>query len=39
MAKRTRVRPSNDKKIFKRTAAATKTMNVKPVIMRGGQRL
>lgn len=36
---RQHVRPSNDKKIFKRTAASTKTINVKPTIMRGGTRL
>lgn len=36
---RKRVKPSNDKKIFKRTAASTKKINVAPKVMRGGTRL
>lgn len=28
-----------DKKIFKRTAAATKKINISPKVMRGGTRL
>lgn len=36
---RVNTRPRNDKKIFKRTAASTKKMNVSPKVMRGGIRL
>lgn len=32
-------RPRNDRKIFKRTAASTKKVNVKPKVMRGGTRM
>lgn len=32
-------RPRNDKKVFKRTAANTKKVNVRPKAMRGGTRL
>lgn len=37
--RRINTKPSNDKKIFKRTAASTKKINVKPMVMRGGTRL
>lgn len=36
---RRRTNPKLDKKIFRRTATATKKINVAPVIMRGGIRL
>lgn len=36
---RTNTRPSNDKRVFRRTAASTKKINVKPKVMRGGTRL
>ena len=36
---RRRTRPSNDKKVFKRTGATTKKINVKPTVARGGIRL
>lgn len=32
-------RPRNDRKVFKRTAASTKKVNVKPKVMRGGIRM
>lgn len=32
-------RPVTDKKVFKRTAASTKKMNISPKTMRGGTRL
>lgn len=32
-------KPKNDKKVFKRTAASTKKVNVRPMAMRGGTRL
>lgn len=32
-------RPRNDKKVFKRTAASTKKINVAPKVSRGGTRL
>lgn len=32
-------KPRNDKKVFKRTAASTKKVNVRPMAMRGGTRL
>lgn len=32
-------RPRNDKKVFRRTAASTKKVNVKPKVMRGGTRM
>lgn len=37
MAKNTR--KSVDRRIFKRTAAATKKVNISPKVMRGGTRL
>lgn len=36
---RVNTRPRNDKKIFKRTAASTKKINVAPKVSRGGIRL
>lgn len=33
------VKPKKDQKIFKRTAAKTKAVNINPKIMRGGTRL
>lgn len=36
---RVNTRPKNDRKVFKRTAASTKNINVKPKVMRGGTRL
>ena len=39
MAKRRPVKVIKDKAIFKRTADKTKTINVKPLPMRGGIRL
>lgn len=36
---RVNTRPHNDKKVFKRTAASTKKINVKPKVMRGGTRM
>ena len=36
---RVNTRPHNDKKVFRRTAASTKKINVKPKVMRGGTRL
>lgn len=36
---RHRVKKSKDKKIFSRTAAASKKINLNPCIMRGGIRL
>lgn len=39
MARRTHVRANNDHKIFSRTAASTKKINIAPKIMRGGTRL
>lgn len=36
---RKRTKPSNDKKIFKRTGATTKRINVKPAVARGGIRM
>lgn len=38
MARKT-TRPSTDKKVFKRTAASTKKVNIAPKTMRGGTRL
>lgn len=38
MARKT-VRPATDKKVFKRTAASTKKVNISPKTMRGGTRL
>lgn len=32
-------KPANDRKIFKRTAASTKKINVKPKVARGGTRM
>lgn len=37
MAKNTR--KSVDKRVFKRTAASTKKINISPKVMRGGTRL
>lgn len=37
--KRVPVKPSKDKKIFTRTAAKSKKVNVSPMIYRGGYRL
>ena len=36
---RVNTKPRNDRKIFKRTAASTKKVNVKPKVMRGGTRM
>lgn len=36
---RTNTKPRNDRKIFRRTAASTKKVNVKPKVMRGGIRM
>ena len=36
---RSKVRPGKDRKVFSRTAGATKRANVMPVVMRGGTRL
>lgn len=36
---RVNTRPHNDKRVFKRTAASTKKINVKPKVSRGGTRL
>lgn len=36
---RRKVRPGKDRKIFRRTAKATKKINVAPRIMRGGIRM
>ena len=36
---RRRMRPSTDRKIFKRTASKSKKINVDPVVFRGGIRL
>lgn len=36
---RSRTRPSNDRKMFRRTATRTKKINVNPVNYRGGIRL
>lgn len=37
--RRTKVKRRKDRKIFRRTAAKTKTINIKPTGMRGGIRL
>lgn len=39
MAKRMRVKPRKDKKIFTNTAKKTKNINIVPHVMRGGIRL
>lgn len=39
MKHRTKTKPVNDRKIFRRTAMKTKKINVSPKIMRGGIRL
>ena len=39
MSMRSRTRTANDHKIFARTAAGTKKINVAPKVMRGGTRL
>lgn len=36
---RTNTKKSKDKKIFSRTAATTKKVNITPKVMRGGTRL
>ena len=36
---RINTRPRNDKKVFKRTAASTKKVNVRPKANRGGIRM
>lgn len=36
---RTKVRKGLDRKIFKKTASASKTINLRPAMMRGGIRL
>lgn len=36
---RKRTRPAKDRKIFKRTAAKSKKINISPVTYRGGIRL
>lgn len=36
---RRRMRPSTDRKIFKRTAAKSKKININPTVFRGGIRL
>lgn len=37
--RRMRTRPKKDRKIFSRTAAKVKAVNVRPRVMRGGIRL
>lgn len=39
MAKRKKMKPKKDRKVFTNTAKKTKSMNVAPKIMRGGTRL
>lgn len=39
MANRAKTKRIKDKKVFKRTAAKTKQINIKPKIMRGGIRM
>lgn len=39
MAKRAPTKKAKDQKIFKRTAAKTKVVNIKPKVMRGGIRM
>lgn len=39
MAHRSKTRKRIDRKIFKRTATATKRVNIAPKVMRGGIRL
>lgn len=39
MAKRSRVRPRKDRKVFTRTAKSSKKINVNPTVFRGGIRL
>lgn len=36
---RTKTKTKKDEKIFRRTAAKTKTINIAPKVMRGGTRL
>ena len=36
---RVKTRPTNDKKVFKRTGSTTKRINVKPAVARGGIRM
>lgn len=36
---RQKTKPSNDRKIFKRTGSTTKKVNVKPSVARGGIRM
>lgn len=37
--KREKLKTAKDKKVFKRTAAKTKKINLAPKVMRGGTRL
>ncbi len=39
MAKRVKMKPKKDKKVFSNTAKKTKSINITPKIMRGGTRL
>lgn len=39
MSYRKKVKPSKDRKIFRKAADATKKMNITPKVMRGGIRL
>lgn len=39
MAKRVKMKPGKDKKVFTNTAKKTKSCNVSPKVMRGGTRL
>ena len=36
---RKRMRPANDRKVFRRTASKSKKININPTIYRGGIRL
>nr|DAH86072.1 MAG TPA: hypothetical protein [Microviridae sp.] len=39
MAKRIKMKPKKDQKVFSNTAKKTKSINLTPKIMRGGTRL
>lgn len=39
MAKRTKMKLSKDRKVFRRTAAQSKKINIQPTVRRGGIRL
>lgn len=39
MARRIKMRPRKDAKVFRRTAVKTKKINIAPKVMRGGIRL